>query len=102
MILVVDDSADAGVGLRRLLSAAGYPCHWVSSGADGLAFVRRHPPGQPLLLILDEMMPDMSGREVLTAIRADPAIAHIAVIRHSSEAFTAADDHAESLGALAH
>jgi CheY-like chemotaxis protein len=101
MILIVDDFQDGAEALCRLLRAAGYPCQWVGGGAEALALVRAHPPEQPLLLVLDDMMPGMSGVEVLRAIRADPKIAPTPVVLHSAGFDLEHRDEAMSLGALA-
>ena len=101
MILIVDDFRDGAEALCKLLRVAGYPSEWVGSGPEALALVRAHPPEQPLLLILDDMMPGMSGVEVLRAIRADPKIAATPVVLHSAGFDLEHRDEAMSLGALA-
>ena len=69
MILIVDDYQDGAEALCRVLTRRGYPCQWVPGGREALAMIRAHPPEQPLLIVLDEMMPDISGMEVLREIR---------------------------------
>jgi CheY-like chemotaxis protein len=101
VILIVDDFEDGAQALCLLLGREGYPCKWVPNGPEALAMVRAHPPEQPLLLILDEMMPGMSGVEVLRAIRADPAIAHTTVLFHSAGFDLQRRDEAMTLGAVA-
>jgi CheY-like chemotaxis protein len=102
MILVVDDYADGGVVLQRLLTISGYPCDWVPDGATALAKVRAHSRGHPLLVVLDEMMPEMSGLEVLHHLRADPATADTNVIMYSArEEGSVEYAEAMKLGALA-
>jgi len=90
MILVVDDFKDGAEALCRLLSRRGYPCEWAASGREGLIRIRSHPPEQPLLVVLDEMMPEMAGVEVLRQIRGDARISHTTVI-----VYTAAFDEAK-------
>jgi len=85
----------------RILRVCGYPCQWASSGQEALAKIRAHPPEQPLLVVLDEMMPEMSGIEVLRQIRADPRIANTAVVFHSAGFDLAKRDEAMTLGAAA-
>src|SRR5205823_603580 len=75
MILIVDDFPDVGQALCRLLVKSGYPCQHVTSGPDALSAIRAHPREQPILVVLDLMMPQMDGVDCLRAIRADPAIA---------------------------
>ena len=101
MILIVDDFRDGAEAMCRLITRAGYPCKWIGSGPEALAAIRAHPAEQPLLVILDEMMPQMTGVEVLRAIRDDPKIAATAVIFHSAGFDVAKRDEAMTLGALA-
>jgi CheY-like chemotaxis protein len=101
VILIVDDFEDGAQALCLLLGREGYPCKWVPSGPEALALVRGHPPEEPLLVILDEMMPGMSGVEVLRAIRAEPAIARTAVMFHSAGFDLQRRDEAMTLGAVA-
>ncbi len=101
MILVVDDYADTGRAICSLLRIAGYACEWVSSGPEALARLRGLPPEQPLLVVLDEMMPEMTGTEVLRAIRMDPRIAHTTVILYSAGFDVEKRDQALALGAAA-
>ena len=101
MILIVDDYQDAAEALCRLIRRCGYACQCVLGGHEALALIRAHPPEQPLLVVLDEMMPEMSGIEVLRAIRADPAIKQTTVIMFSAGFDIAKREEAMSLGAAA-
>jgi len=69
-ILVVDDVALNVKLLADLLSAKGYRTCTAASGAEALAALDRERPD---LVLLDVMMPGMSGYEVCEAIRANPA-----------------------------
>ena len=101
MILVVDDHGDVGDVLCRVLGKLGYPCHLACSGEEGMAMIRAHPPEQPLLVVMDEMMPNMSGIEVLRAIRKEPKIAGTTVIFYSAGFDIAKREEALILGAAA-
>jgi CheY-like chemotaxis protein len=101
VILIVDDYQDGAEALCRLVGRSGYGCQWVPGGREALALIRQHPPEQPLLVVLDEMMPEMSGMEVLRAIRADPAMAQTVVIMFSAGFDIAKREEAMSLGAAA-
>ena len=101
MILIVDDYADTGRAVCSLLRHQGYPCEWVSGASEALAFIRGHPAEQPLLVVLDEMMPQMTGVDVLRALRADPKTLHTTVILYSAGFDVEKRDAAMALGAVA-
>ena len=83
MILIVDDFADGAEALCRLIERQGYDCRWAGGGREALAMIRAQPAEQPLLVLLDEMMPEMNGIEVLRELRNDPRIAATPVIMYS-------------------
>ncbi len=66
VVLIVDDHALLARSLVSLFSASGFDAQAVHSGAEALEFVRSHAVG---VILLDMSMPDMSGVEVLQAIR---------------------------------
>ena len=76
-ILVVDDVAMNVKLLADLLGAKGYATCTASSGAEALA---KLDSDHPDLVLLDVMMPGMSGYEVCAAIRADPAQAMLPIV----------------------
>jgi class 3 adenylate cyclase/CheY-like chemotaxis protein len=76
-ILVVDDVALNVKLLADLLGAKGYRTCSASSGAEALAVLDRERPD---LVLLDVMMPGMSGYEVCAALRADPAHAMLPIV----------------------
>ena len=67
MVLIVDDHAPLARSLVSLLSASGFDAQAVHSGTEALAFVRSH--AAVALMLLDMSMPDMSGVDVLRAMR---------------------------------
>ena len=67
-ILVVDDEKDLRTMIRSIFESAGYTqVTTVASGEDALALMAKKIPG---IIILDVMMPDMDGFELLQEIRA--------------------------------
>lgn len=64
-ILVADDDHAVRMLLCAVLSDAGYEVSSVEDGAAALEQVRHEPPD---LLVLDLMMPRMTGHEVLDAL----------------------------------
>ena len=65
----------------RILQQAGYEVAEAVDGTAGLDRVRALRPG---LVLLDVVLPDLSGQEVLRQIRADPTLARVSVILLSS------------------
>lgn len=69
-ILIVDDKDNHRLLMQEVLEAASYPVAVVNTGEKALAWLRQ---SEPSLLILDVMMPGISGFEVLRVLReADP------------------------------
>ena len=65
-ILVIDDEADIRESLDALLSQDGYAVELAESGTEGL---RKAEAGNYDLILLDLMMPDRSGMDVLREVR---------------------------------
>lgn len=65
-VLIVEDNADLAFGLRKTLEFEGYAVEVAPDGESGLASVERACPD---LIILDVMLPDKSGFEVLRDLR---------------------------------
>jgi DNA-binding response OmpR family regulator len=66
MVLIVDDDRSLARSMVRLLTVSGFDAHPVHGGAEALAFLRSHAVS---LVVLDMMMTDMSGVDVLRALR---------------------------------
>jgi adenylate cyclase len=80
-ILVVDDNSSNRDLLSRRLAREGYRVTAVDNGATALALTSAEPFH---LVLLDLMMPGMSGFEVLCRLKADAATRHIPVIMISA------------------
>jgi two-component system, OmpR family, phosphate regulon response regulator PhoB len=76
-VLVVDDEPDIVALVAYHLAKGGYRVSTAVSGADAL-HVARHE--RPALVVLDLMLPGVSGFEVLEALRADEGTREIAVL----------------------
>ena len=76
-ILVVDDIAANRKLLEARLTAEYYDIATAASGKDALAAVERTPPD---LILLDVMMPDLSGYDVCAQLKADHRYSHIPVV----------------------
>jgi CheY-like chemotaxis protein len=81
LVLVVDDNRDACRMLASLIRYVYGDAAWVTSGKDALAFVDANPVD---LVILDVMMPEMDGLEVLRRLRQKPTTAKLPVVMFSA------------------
>ncbi|MGD8397630.1 MAG: pyridoxal-phosphate dependent enzyme [Anaerolineae bacterium] len=85
-VVIVEDDPDARRLLRRVLQARGeYQIYEAEGGREGLALVRQH---QPDLVLLDLMMPEVDGFEVLEAIRGDSALEKTRIIVITAKTLT--------------
>lgn len=75
-IYVADDNPSLRQGLNLALQARGYS---VRTAEDGPGLLELLESGRPDLMLLDVMMPGMSGLEVLARIRADERWADLPV-----------------------
>ena len=76
-VLAIDDDPKALEIIRAILSTRGLAVTTATSGQEGLACLERERPD---LILLDLMMPGMSGFEVVSTLRANPATAHIPIV----------------------
>jgi two-component system phosphate regulon response regulator PhoB len=76
-ILVVDDEPDIVALVVYHLAKAGYRVSSAATGPDALAIAKRD---RPSLVVLDLMLPGMSGFDVLARLREDENTAGIAVL----------------------
>ncbi|MFM7468197.1 MAG: winged helix-turn-helix domain-containing protein [Vampirovibrionales bacterium] len=65
-LLLVEDDVRIGQSLSQGLQEAGYEVVWLQDGETALGFLARH---EPLLVILDVMLPRYDGWQVLTQLR---------------------------------
>jgi CheY-like chemotaxis protein len=76
-IVSVDDNLANQKVIDAVLTKAGYEVKMVMKGPQALETVREN---KPALVLLDIMMPDMNGYEVIAALKQDPETSHIPVI----------------------
>ena len=76
-VLVVDDEPDIVALVAYHLAKAGYRVSTASSGGDAVTLARQE---RPALIVLDLMLPGMSGFDVLEQLRADEATHGVAVL----------------------
>src|SRR5574339_253827 len=92
MILIVDDEYAGRETLQSVLEGEGYQLEMAENGQQAIEKAKKLLPD---VILLDVMMPGMTGFEVCQRIRSDPEIAEIPII-----VLTALDDRESLLSAL--
>lgn len=77
-VLVVDDDPDLRAMLTEVLSREGYVVHTASHGKEALALLQRLEE-KPRIILVDLMMPVMTGQELIAALREVHALAEIPI-----------------------
>ena len=94
ILLVEDDDALASTYLMRL-QAEGFDVQRVSNGEDALAAAEKYKPN---LVVLDAMMPKVSGFDVLDILRNTPETANLKVIMLTALSQESDKQRAQGLG----
>jgi len=84
IILVVEDEADLRELIGFNLEREGFQCRKAADGDEARAAIAKTPP--PDLVVLDRMLPNTSGDEVLAQLRRDPQTAAIPVLMLTAKA----------------
>lgn len=82
-ILIVEDEQDIADLIRFHLEREGFAVRVVNDGEQGLAEIRKEPPS---LVILDMMLPGMSGVDVCQQLRAVPTTARLPIVMVTARA----------------
>jgi len=86
-VAIDDDPVDLDL-LEAVLPPDGWRLVRASGGDEGLRAVRRE---RPAVVLLDLLMPDVDGFEVVERLRADPRVADVPIVVLTSKDMTAAD-----------
>ncbi|MCA9318373.1 response regulator [Candidatus Saccharibacteria bacterium] len=95
ILLVEDDDALANVYVMRL-QAESFDVHRVANGEDALAAAREYKPD---LVLLDAMMPKISGFDVLDILRNTPDTANLKIIMLTALSQDSDKQRAQGMGA---
>jgi DNA-binding response OmpR family regulator len=82
-VLVVEDERDLSEMLRFHLERAGYS---VSVASDGRSAIQKVQEAPPDLILLDLMLPELSGTEVASRVRSNPETAQTPIIMLTAKA----------------
>jgi len=80
-ILIIDDSRFLVQAYSRTLRDAGYRVLTASDGQSGIAVARKENPN---LIVLDILMPGLSGVDVLRSLKSTPSTSDIPILVISS------------------
>jgi DNA-binding response OmpR family regulator len=81
-VLIADDEPNIVISLEFLMKREGYAVSVARDGTAALEAIRRD---RPALVLLDVMMPGMSGFEVCQAVRADEALSGVKILMLSAK-----------------
>jgi len=95
-ILLIDDEEDLTEMLSYRLMAAGYDIDIANDGATG---VKRTKEYKPDIIILDLMMPEMSGYEVADELRKDQELSSIPFIVFTAAVNKELEERVNHMGA---
>lgn len=76
-ILVVEDEDNIAIALDFLLTRDGHRHDRLATGQGAVSCIRQ---SRPDLVLLDVMLPDVSGYQILQDMRADPDLAQVRVL----------------------
>lgn len=76
-VLIADDEPNIVISLEFLLQQAGYQVQVAHDGQEALEAIRRQAPD---LVLLDVMLPRLSGFDVCQKIRENPAWQHLRIV----------------------
>ncbi len=82
-VLVVDDEPDLLELVRVNLRQAGFEVKTAGSGREALEALRREVPD---LMVLDLMLPDLSGTELCRRVRENPELSHLPILMLTARA----------------
>jgi DNA-binding response OmpR family regulator len=76
-VLIVEDEDNIAIALDYLLTREGYDHDRIANGAEAVARIRATLPD---LVLLDVMLPEVSGYEICQDVRADPGLAGVKIL----------------------
>lgn len=95
-ILVVEDEDNIAVALDFLLTRDGHSHERLAGGAEAVARIRG---SRPDLVLLDVMLPDVSGYQIVQDLRADPDLKDVRVLMMTARGSTVERRRGLALGA---
>jgi CheY-like chemotaxis protein len=85
-VLIIEDEADAADLFAEMMRVSGFRVLKTSASAPAITLMTEEKPD---IVLLDIMMPDISGLDILRQMRADPELANIPVVVVSAKSMPA-------------
>ena len=99
-VLIIDDDDRNIFALKAVLTARGFRCSTATSGAQALAVLSA---GEDIsAALVDMMMPDMDGYELMAKIRSIPLLTHLRLIAVTAQAMVGDREKCLAAGAEAY
>ena len=95
-VLIIEDEEDAAELFAEMMRVSGFRVVKTSSSAPALAMMTDEKPD---IVLLDIMMPEISGLDILRQMRRDPALVNIPVIVVSAQSMPTDIKHSMEAGA---
>lgn len=95
-VLVVEDEDNIALALQYLVTHEGYGHDRISEGLGALEHIRRTRPD---LVLLDVMLPGISGYEICQSVRLDPLLAGVKILMMTASGSTVTRQKGLALGA---
>lgn len=86
LVLIVEDDDSIRNALIELIYEEGYNAHGARDGREALEYLQSPESLRPALILLDLLMPEISGWEVLSSMRGDEYMSSIPVCAISGAA----------------
>jgi DNA-binding response OmpR family regulator len=81
-VLVVEDEDSIAIALDFIITREGYDHDRINSGAGALEHIRETHPD---LVLLDVMLPEVSGYEICQGVRLDPTLSDIKILMMTAQ-----------------
>ncbi len=95
-VLVVEDEDNIALALDHVMTREGYDHDRIASGAGALARIRAMRPD---LVLLDVMLPEVSGYDICRGVRLDPGLAGVKILMMTARGPAAERGRGLALGA---
>ena len=101
-VLLVEDHADSAEAMIAILDRRRHRVQWVGTGAEAVEVLHRASSGPgPDVVILDLMLPDMTGTEIVEQLRSGPSTLPPIVVL-SAKPLATIRSEAQAIGAAAY